>query len=386
MAVTVFFFITGYVVYIGYADKVNEPEFGYWTFIKKRYIRLVPMHWLAILAFAPIVYVNYATIRDDYYLWQNKSSEYHMWAGWILNPFFMHTWIFSSMHYWNAPMWSVSTQCGFYFLFPFLARRMLKKIDKEETHVAQVYTLVTAGPNAGRSAGVVAELDAKKIDRNYVTRARWLFFWSIVIPVCAMSFFMSETFKKEWADPDAPDTDPGALEEDFNIVRAYFNARSWPPFRLPVFMLGMLFAAKRVRAHRNGDAANPDYVGYIGQQTDSLGWKLALWCVVSSALSCAYEDQKINVRMFNEFFLTLAVAYFVYGITVAPNDSWIARVVLRNRVMTFLGGLTYAAYVMQFVVWIYVNVVKTSRRTPRCRRRGSTASSRTRARIGWTCS
>jgi hypothetical protein len=60
---------------------------------------------------------------------------------------------------------------------------------------------VTAGPNAGRSAGVVAELDAKKIDRNYVTRARWLFFWSIVIPVCAMSFFMSETFKKEWAGP-----------------------------------------------------------------------------------------------------------------------------------------------------------------------------------------
>ena len=116
------------------------------TFIKKRYIRLVPMHWLAILAFAPIVYVNYATIRDDYYLWQNKSSEYHMWAGWILNPFFMHTWIFSSMHYWNAPMWSVSTQCGFYFLFPFLARRMLKKIDKEETHVAQVYTLVPIRP------------------------------------------------------------------------------------------------------------------------------------------------------------------------------------------------------------------------------------------------
>ena len=31
MAVTVFFFITGYVVYIGYADKVNEPEFGYWV-------------------------------------------------------------------------------------------------------------------------------------------------------------------------------------------------------------------------------------------------------------------------------------------------------------------------------------------------------------------
>ena len=104
------------------------------------------MHWLAILAFAPIVYVNYATIRDDYYLWQNKSSEYHMWAGWILNPFFMHTWIFSSMHYWNAPMWSVSTQCGFYFLFPFLARRMLKKIDEEETHVAQVYTLVPIRP------------------------------------------------------------------------------------------------------------------------------------------------------------------------------------------------------------------------------------------------
>ena len=67
------------------------------------------------------------------------------------------------------------------------------------------------------------------------------------------------------------------------------------------------------------------------------------------------EDQRANVQ--TNFSSRSAVAYFVYGITVAPNDSWIARVVLRNRVMTFLGGLTYAAYVMQFVVWIYVNVV-----------------------------
>jgi hypothetical protein len=43
-------------------------------------------------------------------------------------------------------------------------------------------------------------------------------------------------------------------------VRAYFCARAWTPFRLPVFMLGMVMAGKRLRAQRTGESKQPEYI------------------------------------------------------------------------------------------------------------------------------
>ena len=50
------------------------------------------------------------------------------------------------------------------------------------------------------------------------------------------------------------------LGNNLDGIRAYFCARSWTPFRLPVFILGMVLAAKRQRALRNGDTMSAEYV------------------------------------------------------------------------------------------------------------------------------
>ena len=82
------------------------------------------MHWLCIATYAPVIAYNYETIANDYYFWQNAFGEKHLWVGWLLNPLFLSSWIFAPLHYWNSVAWSVSTQVGFYFVFPFVARVM----------------------------------------------------------------------------------------------------------------------------------------------------------------------------------------------------------------------------------------------------------------------
>ena len=94
------------------------------------------MHWLCIATYAPVIAYNYATIANDYYFWQNASGEKHLWVGWALNPLFLSSWIFAPLHYWNSVAWSVSTQVGFYFVFPFVARVMKARLAKEEGGLA----------------------------------------------------------------------------------------------------------------------------------------------------------------------------------------------------------------------------------------------------------
>ena len=52
------------------------------------------------------------------------------------------------------------------------------------------------------------------------------------------------------------------LGSDVDGIRAYFLARSWTPFRLPVFLLGVLFAAKRTRMRRMNTDTDQDTTLY----------------------------------------------------------------------------------------------------------------------------
>ena len=91
-----FFIITGFVLYVGYRHKVCDTEtFSYWTFIKRRYARVLPLHWICLIAYAPFVFLNYAQIRDDYNFWQNESGEINLIMGFVLTPFLIFLDIFA---------------------------------------------------------------------------------------------------------------------------------------------------------------------------------------------------------------------------------------------------------------------------------------------------
>lgn len=430
-AVTVFFFITGFVMYLAYGDKVCREDFKYWVrapeprrarvapprdpavptfpekafirprrkmrrplpnererwhldhpttgrthrrraspdpipdpssphptlpllaaqdFMKRRYIRLLPVHWLCIFFYTPIIYYNYRTISEDYYFWQNKSGVLHLWAGWALNPLFLHSWIFAPLHYWNSVGWSVSTQVGFYFLFPALARRFRAKRLAEETSPAA---------EGDAETGAVAALDASRIEARYRWRARGLYVLSFLVPFAAMAFFNNPAFREYWADPNVPrDAETGKevvteLGSDIDGIRAYFIARSWTPFRLPVFFLGMLFGAWRLRAARTGDAEDEDVAYYWARLADRYSFRLFAYWILSSSFSLAYAESK-PVRLFSEFFLIYPAAYVIYGLTIAGEESRVYRL-LTHPVMRKGGQISYAAYLLQFPVWSYVD-------------------------------
>ena len=363
-AVTVFFFITGFVMYLAYGDKACREDFKYWVrtrvvsrrswtrdasfpnatlphptrdddpvsvdvpkrrfgsrvyranqiwnlerrvdfssfrvshppgddlrafllpftprqdFIKRRYIRLVPVHWLCIATYAPVIAYNYATIANDYYFWQNASGEKHLWVGWALNPLFLSSWIFAPLHYWNSVAWSVSTQVGFYFLFPFVARRMKRQLAKEEGGLAVASS--GADPPSPETPPVPLPKRRKKPSRRATVYGRG--FCTRSRSSCRSRRWRSST-TRGFASTGARRTCLATPKQGRDGHRARVGRRrhsrvlpraGWTPFRLPVFLLGSLFAARRERMRRNATDKSEDVIAFWASIVDRYAFRLIL--------------------------------------------------------------------------------------------------------------
>ena len=307
------------------------------------------MHWLCIATYAPVIAYNYATIANDYYFWQNASGEKHLWVGWLLNPLFLSSWIFAPLHYWNSVAWSVSTQVGFYFVFPFVARVMKARLAKEEGGLAV----------SGNASGAVIETEEEIVEARYRRRARVLYALSILVPFAAMAFFNNPTFREYWSSPSAnrdPETGKETVTElgsDVDGIRAYFLARSWTPFRMPVFLLGALFGARRERMRRNATDKDAAVIRSWATCVDRYAFRLCVFWTLAASFSLAYSESK-PVRLFSEFFLLYPAAFVVFGLTVAGDASRTYRF-LTHPVLLLGGKCSYAAYLLQFPVWTYID-------------------------------
>ena len=77
MAVTFFFVLGGFVLTLGYKDKVLQPDFSYKQFILRRCIKFYPLHWICLgvalilsvstmqfgLKDVPILFLNAALVQ-----------------------------------------------------------------------------------------------------------------------------------------------------------------------------------------------------------------------------------------------------------------------------------------------------------------------------------
>lgn len=307
------------------------------------------MHWLCIATYAPVIAYNYDAIANDYYFWQNASGEKHLWVGWLLNPLFLSSWIFAPLHYWNSVAWSVSTQMGFYFAFPFVARFMKRRLAREEGGLAV----------AAHASGAAVETEEEVIEARYRRRARFLYALSVLVPFAAMVFLNNPRFREYWSSPSAnldPETGKETVTElgsDVDGIRAYFLARSWPPFRAPVFLLGALFGARRDRARRNATDKDETVIRSWAALVDRYAFRLAVFWTFAAAFSLAYSESK-PVRLFSEFFLLYPAALVVFGLTVAGDASRAYRF-LTHPVLKLGGRVSYAAYLLQFPLWTYID-------------------------------
>lgn len=113
MAVAFFFVLGGFGMTMGYRKKILASDFSYKSFVKKRFIKFYPLHWICLLAAVPFVILNFKW-------WQIPNF--------LLNALLVQSWIPLQQVYfsYNAVAWYLADTVFFALVFPPLLKFIIK--------------------------------------------------------------------------------------------------------------------------------------------------------------------------------------------------------------------------------------------------------------------
>ena len=114
-AVAAFFIISGFCMTLGYGDKVMKADFSWKVFMKKRVVKLYPLHILAFL----LAWIGFGC-PIPHNLWNTAKM--------FLNLTLLQSWVpIKSIFYsYNAPSWYLCDILFFAAVFPILFRLIRK--------------------------------------------------------------------------------------------------------------------------------------------------------------------------------------------------------------------------------------------------------------------
>lgn len=113
IGVTFFFILSGFVIGYGYEAKVRSGETSARDFYAYRAARIVPLHWLTLLAMFPIYWTFLTDPRNGLETWYRLLSNTFLLQAAIPRQEFVFSF--------NAVSWSISVELFFYLAFPVLA-------------------------------------------------------------------------------------------------------------------------------------------------------------------------------------------------------------------------------------------------------------------------
>lgn len=112
LAVDLFFVLSGFVIWLNYAQRVASQGAGAaGLFLWRRVARVWPLHVVLLAAFVGLAMVTRLTGRD--------SSDYPF-SELPLHVLMIQNWGFTDALAWNGPAWSISTEFAAYLVFPAL--------------------------------------------------------------------------------------------------------------------------------------------------------------------------------------------------------------------------------------------------------------------------
>lgn len=136
LPVAFFFMLSGFVMTIGYADKVTSDSFSYKSYLTKRLIKLMPLNavCLALWLILPIM--------KDITGGHISISTYLLTIPDLL---LVQAWVPIKEVYWsgNAVAWFLSDMLFCYLLFPVLVKMLTKKCGKTILFILIAVYLVT---------------------------------------------------------------------------------------------------------------------------------------------------------------------------------------------------------------------------------------------------
>ena len=115
IGVSFFLVLSGFVMSLGYADKVSQNNFRWYDFIFKRLIKLWPLHILCLFIW----------IGAAYMAWGGKDIHLLPLMG---NAILLQSWFPIKEMEGNSVAWYLSTLVSFYMIYPILAKLSLKKL------------------------------------------------------------------------------------------------------------------------------------------------------------------------------------------------------------------------------------------------------------------
>lgn len=106
MAVAFFFVLGGFVMTLGYKDKVTIDDFNYRQYLIRRCIKFYPLHWLCILSIIPLALLSFR--------WDDIPKLF-------LNAALLQTWVPIQKWYFsfNFVSWYLANTMFFAVVFPF---------------------------------------------------------------------------------------------------------------------------------------------------------------------------------------------------------------------------------------------------------------------------
>lgn len=113
LGVEFFFILSGFVMTIGYKDRILEGPFSYFDYVKKRVVKYYPLHWLCLLLMLFL-----------------KAHRGELTSGsvvpLIFNAALLQSWApYESVYFsFNAASWFLSDILFFVCLFPFLLKAL----------------------------------------------------------------------------------------------------------------------------------------------------------------------------------------------------------------------------------------------------------------------
>ena len=107
-AVAAFFVLSGFCLTLGYKERILSGAWNYIDYLKTRFAKFYPIHWITLLAFIPITWYSGSLICDS--------------GMFFANFFLLQSWIPEQAYYfsYNAIAWYLSTALFAYICFPAL--------------------------------------------------------------------------------------------------------------------------------------------------------------------------------------------------------------------------------------------------------------------------
>ena len=119
-----FFTLSGFVIYLNYRDRISSFK-SMIFFLKKRFLRLYPLHALFLIIFLSIEISKYFLEINYEIIANNKAFSINNYQSLIGNLFLIQT--FFDYNSFNTPSWSISAEYYTYILFALVLMFFAKK-------------------------------------------------------------------------------------------------------------------------------------------------------------------------------------------------------------------------------------------------------------------